>query len=61
MMEWNYYASELFGNSFWVRLWRGGPGVAVRKNSLMLFSERRGDRKVLRVGSWAFEYLPRCK
>jgi hypothetical protein len=46
---------------FWVRVF--GVGIS-GKNTVthpLLFSQRNGYKKYLRVGEWVFSYLPRSK
>ncbi len=40
---------------FWFRI--RGYGLAVRRDSPVLFSERYGHRRVHRMGRWSFEWL----
>lgn len=42
---------------FWVRVPREGWGIAVRRDSRPLFSERNGSRMVWQWGRWAFELM----
>lgn len=42
---------------FWMRLGKTGRGVSIAINAPMLFSERNGSRKVLRIGPMKIEAL----
>lgn len=41
----------------WFRFWAGGPGVAVRRSNLELFSTRNGFVRCLRIGGLTFTWL----
>lgn len=51
--RWLEYA--FFSEGFWVRAFGYGPFI--RKDRMVLFSERYGYRKVWRLGRWSFEWL----
>lgn len=43
----------------WVRLWASGPGLLIKDVSRhpMLFSQRNGCTKGLRIGRWWIQWL----
>lgn len=46
--------------SFWFRFGSSGPGIRAkdtRKLPLLLFSERNGFCRMVRIGPWMFRYL----
>ena len=42
---------------FYFRLW--GYGLSFERDAPVLFSERYGHRRVLRIGRWAVQWLKR--
>jgi hypothetical protein len=57
---WEFSIGPLYGiivpwRGFWFRFFGYGPYVM--RDKMVLFSERYGYRKVLRIGRWAFEWL----
>lgn len=44
---------------FWLRFWAGGPGFKIKdiRKSKMLFSERNGLRKQIKLGPYLFVYI----
>jgi hypothetical protein len=60
-MNWGWLQSEGMDGRRWIRVFGYGISFTDNTKHRMLYSERNGIKKHVRVGKWRVKYLPKSK